>query len=104
MSEHILRARTAVATMKEYHPPLSGRSGLRLDFNENTLSCSPRVAARLREISGDKLTIYAERQPVEALAAQHLGLPKGQILLTNGVAEAIHLVCETYLAPGHEVL
>ena len=99
-----LRARDAVANMKEYHPPLSGRTGLRLDFNENTLSCSPRVAARLREISGDKLTIYPERQPLEALVAEHLGLPKEQVLLTNGVDEAIHLVCETYLEPGHEVL
>src|SRR5215468_4276206 len=99
-----LRARDAVATMKEYHPPLSGRTGLRLDFNENTLSCSPRVAAKLREISGDKLTIYPERQPIEALVAEHLGLPKQQVLLTNGVDEAIHLVCETYLEPGDEVL
>jgi len=99
-----LRARNAVATMKEYHPPLSGRTGLRLDFNENTLSCSPRVAAKLLEISGDKLTIYPERQPIEALVAEHLGLPKQQVLLTNGVDEAIHLVCETYLEPGDEVL
>jgi histidinol-phosphate aminotransferase len=104
MSENRLRARQAVTAMKEYHPPLSGRTGLRLDFNENTLSCSPRVTARLREISGDKLTIYPERQPVEALVAEHLGLPKEQVLLTNGVDEAIHLVCETYLEPGDEVL
>ena len=99
-----LHARSAVITMKEYHPPLSGRIGLRLDFNENTLSCSPRVAAKLREISGDKLTVYPERQPIEALVAEHLGLPKEQVLLTNGVDEAIHLVCETYLEPEHEVL
>jgi histidinol-phosphate aminotransferase len=99
-----LKARDAIVTMKEYHPPLSGRTGLRLDFNENTLSCSPRVAAKLREISGDKLTIYPERQPIEALVAERLGLPKEQVLLTNGVDEAIHLVCETYLEPGDEVL
>ena len=99
-----LRARAAVTTMKEYHPPLSGRTGLRLDFNENTLSCSARVAAKLREISGDKLTIYPERQPIEALVAEHLGLAEEQVLLTNGVDEAIHLVCETYLEPGDEVL
>lgn len=104
MANSKLRARDAVATMKEYHPPLSGRTGLRLDFNENTLSCSPRVAAKLREISGDKLTIYPERQPIEALVAQHLSLPQEQVLLTNGVDEAIHLVCETYLEPEHEVL
>lgn len=94
-----------MARMKEYHPPLSGRAGLRLDFNENTLSCSPRVAAKLRSIVGDeRLTIYPEREPVEAVAAEHLGLHKEQVLLTNGVDEAIHLLCESYLEPGDEVI
>ena len=99
-----LQARATVRTMKEYHPPLSGRTGLRLDFNENTLSCSPRIAAKLREITSDKLTIYPERQPLEVLVAEHLNLSKEQVLLTNGVDEAIHLVCETYLEREHEVL
>jgi histidinol-phosphate aminotransferase len=99
-----LKARDAVARMKEYHPPLGGRVGLRLDFNENTLSCSPRVGAKLREISDERLTIYPERDPTEAIAAQHLGLKREQVLLTNGVDEAIHLVCETYLEQDHEVL
>jgi histidinol-phosphate aminotransferase len=29
--------------MPEYHPPLSGRGALRLDFNENTVAPSPLV-------------------------------------------------------------
>jgi histidinol-phosphate aminotransferase len=102
--KRILKARDAVARMKEYHPPLGGRIGLRLDFNENTLSCSPRVGAKLREISDERLTIYPERDPTEAIAARHLGLDREQVLLTNGVDEAIHLVCETYLEPDDEVL
>jgi histidinol-phosphate aminotransferase len=36
-------ARLRVQAMKEYHPPLGCRDLLRLDFNENTLACSPRV-------------------------------------------------------------
>jgi len=32
------RARRAVLEMPEYHPPLAGRTALRLDFNENTLA------------------------------------------------------------------
>ncbi len=99
-----LQARDVVVRMKEYHPPLSGRTGMRLDFNENTLSCSPRVAARLRAVGAEGLTVYPEREPVEAIAAQYLGLQKEQVLLTNGVDEAIHLLCETYLQPGDEVL
>jgi histidinol-phosphate aminotransferase len=39
----IVKPRKAVLTMPEYHPPLAGRTALRLDFNENTFGSSPRV-------------------------------------------------------------
>ena len=36
--------------MTPYSPPTAGRADkLRLDFNENTVGCSPRVIAALRE-------------------------------------------------------
>ncbi len=100
----MLSARHAVQGLQEYHPPLAGRNGMRLDFNENTVGCSPRVLQRLTQITAEDLARYPERQPVEALAAQFLGLSAGQVLLTNGVDEAIHLLCEAYLEPGDEVL
>ena len=100
----MLKARGAVLRMKEYHPPLSGRQGLRLDFNENTTGCSPAVLARLREISADDLARYPERAPIEQRVATVLGLRAEQLLLTNGVDEGIHLLCETYLEPGDEAI
>src|ERR1017187_1731786 len=100
----MLSARKTVQQMHEYHPPLAGRKGLRLDFNENTEGCSPRVLARIREITADDLARYPEREPVEAIAAAHLGLPAEQVLLTNGVDEGIHLLCEAYLEPQDEVI
>ena len=100
----MLTARNVVQNLKEYHPPLAGRSGLRLDFNENSSGCSPRVLEALSRINGDLLSKYPEREPVEAVAAEFLGVRPEQLLLTNGVDEAIHLVCETYLEPGDEVL
>ena len=39
----MLSPRAAVRTLPSYHPPLEGRQGVRLDFNENTVGCSPRV-------------------------------------------------------------
>ena len=54
-----------VRRMKEYHPPLGDRSGLRLDFNENTFACSPNVREALGRISRSDLTRYPEREPVE---------------------------------------
>jgi histidinol-phosphate aminotransferase len=94
----------AVRRMKEYHPPLGDRSGLRLDFNENTFACSPRVLEALGRISRGDLTRYPEREPVERAVADHLGLKPQQLLLTNGVDEAIHVLCQTYLDAGTEIL
>jgi histidinol-phosphate aminotransferase len=96
--------RAAVLRTKEYHPPLGERDGLRLDFNENTFECSPAVIAALRGISQSDLTRYPERASVEALAARHLALEPDQVLLTNGVDEAIHVLCQTYLDAGDEML
>jgi histidinol-phosphate aminotransferase len=90
--------------MKEYHPPLGSRDILRLDFNENTLACSPRVREVLGGISAGELTRYPEREPVEAVVAAHLGLAPEQVALTNGVDEAIHVLFETFLESGDELL
>ena len=90
--------------MPEYHPPLAGRDALRLDFNENTFSPSPRVLERLRQITAEGLTKYPEREAVESIAAAHFGLQADQVLLTNGVDEAIHLVCAAFLEETDEAL
>jgi len=96
--------RARVQAMKEYHPPLGCRDSLRLDFNENTLACSPKVREVLAGISAGSLTRYPEREPVEAVVASHLGVAPEQLALTNGVDEAIHLLFEAFLEAGDELL
>jgi histidinol-phosphate aminotransferase len=98
------RARGAVLAMPEYHPPLAGRHALRLDFNENTAAPSPRVLAKLQQLTSEGLTIYPERAPVEKIAAAKFGLQPDQVILTNGVDEAIHLIACTFLDEGDEAL
>lgn len=100
----MLSPRPAVRKIPEYHPPLAGREGLRLDFNENTLGCSPRVLERLRQLGPEDLARYPERAAVEAEVADFLDVAAPEILLTNGVDEAIHLLCQTYIEPGDEAL
>lgn len=99
-----IQPRARVRSMPEYHPPLGHRDRLRLDFNENTLGCSPAVKHALENISAADLTRYPEREPVEARAAQHLGLQPEQVILTNGVDEAIHVLCQAFLDAGDELL
>jgi histidinol-phosphate aminotransferase len=100
----MLEAREAVRKLKQYQPPLGDRSGLRLDFNENTGGCSSRVIERLRQLQPEQMACYPEREPVEREVASFLGLQPEQVLLTNGVDEAIHLVCEAYLEPKDQAL
>lgn len=100
----MLEARVAIRNLQAYRPPLANRTGLRLDFNENTVGCSPRVLARLRSLDSELLARYPEREPVEKEVADFLGLDPAQVLLTNGIDEAIHLLCSTYLDPGDEAL
>lgn len=103
-SVRIVRARRMVEEMPEYHPPLAGREALRLDFNENTFAPSPKVLERLRRVTAEELTKYPEREPAERALAKHFGLQGEQVVLTNGVDEAIHLVCCAFLEEGDEAL
>ena len=72
---------------------------LRLDQNENTGGCSPRVLARLRSLLGQEVASYPERSIYEPLMASHLGMKTEEVMLTNGADEGIHLLCELYLNP-----
>jgi histidinol-phosphate aminotransferase len=103
-STTVPQPRARVLAMPEYHPPLAGRSALRLDFNENTFAPSPRVFAKLQQLTAEGLTVYPEREPIERIVAQHLGVDSNQVILTNGVDEAIHLMACAFLDEGDEAL
>jgi len=96
--------RKLVTAMPEYHPPLAKRDSLRLDFNENTFSPSPRVMERIAAITAEGITKYPEREPGERAVAAYFNLSPDQVLLTNGVDEAIHLLCAAYLDPEDEAI
>jgi len=100
----MLKARDAVLSVPQIPQLTSGRSGICLDLNENTAGCSPRVLAKLRSLTAADLALYPERAAVEALVAEQLGVRPEQLLLTNGVDEAILLLFWTFLGPGDEAL
>ncbi len=100
----MLSARNVIVALHEYHPPLGDRTGLRLDFNENTVGASPRCLTRLRALTVEDLARYPSREPIEREVASFLGLRPKEVLLTNGVDEGIRLLCETYLEPGDETI
>lgn len=102
----MLKPRKAIQTMAPYSPPSSGREGkLRLDFNENTLGCSPRVLAALVEkLSQEQLSIYPEYEATRRALSGFFEVPETQFAFTNGTDEAIQVLIHTYVGEGDDVL
>ena len=101
-----LAPRKAVLDMAAYSPPTSGRTGkLRLDFNENTVGCSPQVVEFLKQkLSEGGLAVYPEYDEVRKKLASFFRVGEGEFLLTNGTDEAIQVLINTYIDDGDEVL
>src|SRR5262249_40192631 len=95
-----------VLKMAPYSPPSAGREDkLRLDFNENTVGCSPRVIEALTKwLNADQLTIYPEYTDAVADLAAFFGVSADESTLTNGTDEAIQLLVNTFVEPGSEVV
>ena len=108
MTESALRPRprAAIERMAPYSPPTGGRRGrLRLDFNENTIGCSPKVVERLwQACSAELLSIYPEYEDARRRLGEFHGVDSDQVLISNGTDEAIHLLTQTYADPGDEAL
>src|SRR5581483_10572215 len=100
----MLEARPAVKTMKAYRSPSAGLTGLNMNMNENTAGCSPRVFRKLAALTVEEISRYPHRDHDEEIVARFLGLTKDQVVLTNGVDEGIHLICEAYLREEDEAI
>lgn len=92
--------------MAPYSPPTGGRADkLRLDFNENTLGCSPRVVEYLREhLAAEALAVYPEYAAAKQELSAFFGVAPDELLLANGTDEAIQVIVNTYVDDGDEVL
>ncbi len=101
-----LKPRKAVLQMAPYSPPTSGRADrLRLDFNENTVGASPRVAELLKQrLSAGALAVYPEYEEARRTLAAFFGVDEDELLLANGTDEAIQLLVNTYVDDGDEVV
>jgi histidinol-phosphate aminotransferase len=101
-----VKPRPAVIAMAPYSPPTGGRADkLRLDFNENTVGCSPRVVAALKErIAAGRLAIYPEYGEARQAIARYFHVAPEQFTFTNGTDEAIQIFVNTYVDDGQEVL
>jgi histidinol-phosphate aminotransferase len=102
----MITPRQAVVRMAPYHPPSGGRAGkLRLDFNENTVGCSPKVAEFLRQaLTQPLLAVYPEYEETRPVLAAFFGVTPDELLLSNGTDEAIQVLINTFVDDDDEVL
>jgi histidinol-phosphate aminotransferase len=100
------KPREAVVRMAPYSPPADGRhDAIRLDFNENTVGCSPTVIEFLKtRLTADALSIYPEYSQAKAELAAFFGVAENEMLFTNGTDEAIQVMINTYIDDGDDVL
>ncbi len=102
----LLKPRAAVQRMAPYSPPTAGRAGkLRLDFNENTVGCSPRVIEALRRgLCAEGLAVYPEYGEAKTAIARYFQVAPEKFVFTNGTDEAIQVFVNTYVDDGQEVI
>ena len=101
-----IRPRPAVLSMAPYSPPTAGRADkLRLDFNENTMGCSPRVIEALQsQLSAGHLAVYPEYGEAKSAVAEYFHVQPDQFVFTNGTDEAIQVFVNAYVDDGQEVV
>jgi len=97
--------RRAVLAMAPYGAPNEGRAKkLRLDFNENTVGCSPAVLRALSGMTAEQMAIYPDYQVTTKRLARFFQVRPEEIHLTNGIDDALHLIADTFIDVGDTVL
>jgi histidinol-phosphate aminotransferase len=102
----MIKPREAVRKMAAYSPPTGGRAEkLRLDFNENTSGCSPRVIEALKLwATADRLTIYPEYSAAMDSLATFFGVSHDEFTMTNGTDEAIQVFVSAFVDRGEDIV
>src|SRR3989442_8359113 len=91
--------------MAPYVPPQENRLGkLRLDFNENTIGCSPAVTRALRGLSPQQVAMYPEYIRATAKLARAIGVRAEELVLTNGGDDALRPLFDVFGGVGETVV
>ena len=97
--------RRAVLGLAPYNAPEEGRAGkLRLDFNENTVGCSPAVLRAFSRMTAEQMAIYPEYQATTKRLARFFRVRPAEMHLTNGIDDALHLIADTFIEDGDPVV
>jgi histidinol-phosphate aminotransferase len=96
-----LPTRQAILDRRTYEPPGEGRADkLRLDFNENTAGCSPKVQRALAKLTPKLLSMYPEYDRGTRRLARHFKVKPEELLITNGGDDALRLFFDAFVDAG----
>ena len=92
--------------MAPYSPPTGNRiDKTRLDFNENTVGCSPKVIEFLKSrLTAESLSVYPDYTSIRKTLSAFFKVHPDELLLTNGTDEAIQVLINTYIDDNDEVI
>ena len=100
----MIKPKTEIQKMQPYSPPISGRdSFLRMDFNENTAGCSPKVVKAINRLACGDFSVYPEYGAIINELAGYLKVKPSQVMLSNGSDEAIKCIMDAYVGRKDEV-
>lgn len=100
-----IKPRKAIEEMEDYSPPLEERRGkLRLDFNENTVGCSPKVLEAINNINEVEIAAYPEYAKFKGNLAASLKIKPEQLMINNATDESIMVIMQTYIEKGDEIV
>lgn len=96
-----------VAKMKPYDYKEKRTNGLRLDWNESTISPSPHVIEKIKEfLDNGKLNTYPNTENEELLMklSKYVGTLPDNILTFNGSDSALDCISKTFIDVGESVV
>ena len=71
-----------IQDMAPYCPPTSSRLGkVRLDFNENTTGCSPKVIESIKNVTPEMICSYPEYSEIKELVAKYNNIYPKKIIM-----------------------
>jgi histidinol-phosphate aminotransferase len=91
--------------IEELERELGMRGAIKLASNENPLGPSPKAMEAIREaLPGVHRYPDTHAYYVKEKLARKLGLTQDHLIMGNGSDEIIHLIAQTFLLPGEEVI
>jgi histidinol-phosphate aminotransferase len=100
-----VRIRGTVAGLESGFLAHEGREGkLRLDYNENTIGCSPAVRRALARMTAEQIAMYPEYGVAAKRLAQHFGVRPKEMVLANGADDSLRVIMDVFLERGSSVL